>query len=94
MIDLISLKKDGDGIYYAAIPERGVILKDDNLRYGLYKSRMLVRSLDERGLEFQVVRFQEGDSHYITDPEEEKREAAAVFRTTAVLVGIIFGVSS
>lgn len=94
MIDLIDLKKNGDGIYYAAIPQTGLKSKYDDLWYGQYESRMVVRRLDDKGLEFQTVRFQEGDNHYITDPEGDKREAERVFRATAVLVGIVLGISA
>lgn len=94
LIDLINLKKNGDGIYYAAIPKIGLKSKYGDVWYGRYESRMVVSRLDDNGLEFQVVRFQEGDNHYIDDPEAKNREAERTFRTIAVLVGIILGVSA
>ncbi len=90
MIDLINLKKDGDGIYFAPVPEVGETTRN-SLYYGRFAQRMVVEKLDENGLVFQVVRFQDGDNHYVGEKEGKEKEFERNFRTTAVLVGIISG---
>lgn len=90
MIDLINQKKDGDGIYFAPVPEIGLNIKPQDIRYGMYQQRILVHKLDDNGLVFQTVRFQEGDNHYIEPTDEQKREKEwQDLRAVAILVGII-----
>lgn len=94
MIELINLKKDGDVIYYAAIPQIGIKVKPGEIRYGSYDFRMVVESIDENGLKFQVVRFQEGDNHFITDSDGDKRVAERNIISIALLVGIGLGLTA
>lgn len=94
MIELINLKKNGDGIYFASIPERGEINNPNDIHYGSYRSRMIVSSLDEDGLKFSVPRFQEGDNHYLGEKEAKQAEVERNTRTITFLVGIGLGISA